>query len=88
MTDSKTIQSEENQPVNRAGLREGILGHHKRRHTRFRKLLTHTIFLNSFCCSDTEQLAWEGYAMLADRDNVSSNDMLYRLLYWLVITRL
>lgn len=37
---SRTTQSEENQPVNKAGLREGILRHHKRKYRHFRKLLT------------------------------------------------
>lgn len=37
---SRTTQSEENQPVNKAGLREGILMHHKRKYGHFRKLLT------------------------------------------------
>lgn len=36
----RTTQSEENHPVNKAGLREGILRHHNRKHGRFRKLLT------------------------------------------------
>lgn len=82
---SKIIQNEQNQSVNRAGFRDPVLRHHKRRHTYFRKLNTiHTVFFHSFCFLNTQQLACEGYAMQVNQDNISPKHMLSCLVYWLV----